>query len=223
MFNRLALSLQESHNSMMVQAFYRGDEKGLEYFYKAFHPALSLYAFKYVNDYSIAEEIASEAFVKTWKMHWKLDSFGAIRAYLYKIVYRDSMTSLEQKTKREKSYRDSQPLTTDHYTPFDHLVRSEAYRIIHNSLKDLPPGQRRVVMMHYLEGKTSGQIARELHRHPSTIKAQKKQGLEALRKKLQEQGIVRFLVGKVRNGMLQYSNFYEPIITLFYFRKHRPV
>ena len=206
----------------MAEAFHRGDEKGLEYFYKAFYPVLSLYAFKYVDDRSIAEEIASEAFVKTWRMHWKLDSFGGIRAYLYKIVHRDSIASLEQKTKREKSYRDSQPLTTDHYTPFDHLVRSEAYRIIHNSLKDLPPGQRRVVMMHYLEGKTSGQIARELHRHPSTIKAQKKQGLEALRKKLQEQGIVRFLVGKVRKGMLQYSNFYYSIITLFYLRKHKP-
>ena len=214
MFKRLVLSLQESHNStLMTQAFHSGDEKGLAYFYKAFHPALSLYAFKYVNDHSIAEEIASEAFVKTWKMHWKLDSFGAIRAYLYKIVYRDSMTSLEHKQKREKSHRDSQPLTTDHYTPFDHLVRSEAYRIIHNSLKDLPPGQRRVMMMHYLEGKTSGQIASELNLHPSTIKTQKKQGLEALRKKLQEQGIVRFLVSKVKKGMLQYSNFYASVIT----------
>jgi DNA-directed RNA polymerase specialized sigma24 family protein len=119
----------------MAEAFHRGDEKGLEYFYKTFLPALSLYAFKYVKDRSTAEEIASEAFVKTWKMCWKLDGFGAIRAYLYKIAYRDSMTSLEQKTKKEKSYKDLQPLTTDHYTPFDHLVRSEAYRIIHSVCK----------------------------------------------------------------------------------------
>lgn len=218
------MSLQESHSDkLMAEAFHRGDEKGLAYFYKAFHPVLSLYAFKYVDDHSIAEEIASEAFVKTWKMHWKLDSFGAIRAYLYKIVYRDSMTSLKLKQKREKSYRDSQPLTTDNYTPFDHLVRSEAYRLIHNSLKDLTPGQRKVVMMHYLEGKTSAQIARELGLHPSTIKTQKKRGLEILRKKLQEQGIVRFLVCKVKKGMLQYSNFYYSIITLFYLRKHKPV
>ncbi len=224
MFNLLALSLQQSHTDiLMVQAFHRGDEKGLNFFYKAFHPALSLYAFKYVNDYSIAEEVASEAFVKTWKMYWKLDSFGAIRAYLYKIVYRDSMTSLKLKQKRERSYRDSQPLTTDNYTPFDHLVRSEAYRLIHNSLKDLPPGQRKVVMMHYLEGKTSAQIARELGLHPSTIKTQKKRGLEILRKKLQEQGIIRFITCKASNLVNQYSNFWDAVITFFYIRKHNPL
>ncbi len=163
--------LQESHNSaLMSQAFQQGDEKGLAYFYKAFYPALSLYAFKYVNDLSIAEEIVSEAFVKMWKMHWKLDSFGAIRAYLYKVVYRDSITNIKQQQKMGKSYRGLQLLTTDNYTPFDNLVRSETYRIIHNSLKDLPPGQRRVVMMHYLEGKTTGQIAQELGIFKADIK-----------------------------------------------------
>ncbi len=200
----------------MVEAFHRGNEKGLAYFYKAFHPALSLYAFKYVNDHSIAEEIASEAFIKTWKMHYKLDSFGAIRAYLYKIVYRDSMKSLEQKQKREKSLRESQPLTKDHYTPFDHLVRSETYRIIHNSLKDLPPGQRRVMIMHYLEGKTSGQIARELNLHPSTINTQKKQGLEALRKKLEEQGWLKLLVSNMRKRIFKFPGIRWKVYPLIF-------
>ena len=181
----------------MAEAFHRGDEKGLAYFYKSFHPILSLYAFKYVDNHSIAEEIASEAFVKTWKMYAKLDSFGAIRAYLYKIVYRDSINSLNHKQKREKLQRDSQPLTVDNYTPFDHLVRSEAYRIVHNSLKDLPSGQRKVTMMYYLEGKSTGQIAKELNLHPSTIKTQKDKGLEALRKKLRDQGIVRFIMNTI--------------------------
>lgn len=181
----------------MAEAFQGGDERGLEYFYKAFHPALSLYAFKYVGDHSTAGEIASVAFIKTWKMHRKLGSFGVIRAYLYKIVYRDSMNSLKQTQKREKSYRDSRPLTTDHYTPFEHLVRSETCRIVHTFLKELPPGQQKVIRMYYLEEKKTGQIEKELHLHRNTIETQRKRGLEALQKKLKEQGILRYLSGVV--------------------------
>jgi RNA polymerase sigma-70 factor, ECF subfamily len=65
-----------------ASSFQRGEEKALAFFYHEFHPVLSLYANRWVEDRSIAEEIASGALVKTWQMHWKLDSYGAIQAYL---------------------------------------------------------------------------------------------------------------------------------------------
>lgn len=167
-----------------VQAFQQGDEQALAYFYHEFHPVLSLHAHRLVEDRSIAEEIASEALVKTWKMHWKLDSYGAIRAYLYKIVYRDSLAYIRKEKKRTDMHWQSQPSQSISDTPFDHVVRSEVYRIIHTALKDLSPANRKVIVMHYLEGKTTGQIARELNVHPSTVKTQKNRGLQALRKQL---------------------------------------
>ena len=165
-------------------AFQQGDEQALAFIYREFHPALALYANRWVENRSIAEEIASDALVKTWKMHWKLDSYGAIRAYLYKIVQRDSLDYIRKEKKRTAMHQQSQPPQTVSDTPFDHLVRSEVYRIIHIALKDLSPANRKVLIMHYLEGKTTGQIARELKLHPSTIKTQKTKGLETLRKKL---------------------------------------
>lgn len=167
-----------------AQAFQQGDEQALAYFYHEFHPTLALYAHRWVEDRSIAEEIASEALVKTWKMHWKLDSYGAIRAYLYKIVQRDSLAYIRKEKKRTAMHQQSQPSQSISDTPFDHVVRSEVYRIIHTALKDLSPANRKVIVMHYLEGKTTGQIARELNVHPSTVKTQKNRGLQALRKQL---------------------------------------
>lgn len=117
-------------------------------------------------------------------MHHKLDSYGAIRAYLYKTVRNASLDSLEQEQKKAKLYQMAQPGKTTHDTPFDQLVRSETYRIIHTALKQLSPANRKVIIMHYLEGKTTGQIATELNLHPSTVKTQKLKGLQALRKKL---------------------------------------
>ncbi|MCA6438767.1 MAG: sigma-70 family RNA polymerase sigma factor [Chitinophagaceae bacterium] len=167
-----------------AHAFQQGDEQALAFFYHEFHPVLSLHAHRLVEDRSIAEEIAAEALVKTWKMHWKLDSYGAIRAYLYKIVHRDSLSYIRKEKKRTAMHQQSQPPQTVSDTPFDHVVRCEVYRTIHTALKDLSPANRKVIIMHYLEGKTTGQIARELNVHPSTVKTQKNRGLQALRKQL---------------------------------------
>ncbi len=167
-----------------AQAFQQGDEQALAFFYHEFHPTLALYAHRWIEDRSIAEEIASEALVKTWKMHWKLDSYGAIRAYLYKIVQRDSLAYIRKEKKRTAMHQQSQPYQSISDTPFDHVVRSEVYRIIHTALKDLSPANRKVIIMHYLEGKTTGQIARELKLHRSTVNTQKTKGLAALRKSL---------------------------------------
>ncbi len=173
-------------------AFQQGNEQALAFVYRDFHPALAHYAYQWVQDRSIAEEIAAEALVKTWKMHWKLDSYGAIRAYLYKIVHRDSLHYVRSEKKRFEIHQQSKPAQTTSDTPFDHLVRSEVYRLIHTALKDLSPANRQVIVMHYLEGKTTGQIARELNVHPSTVKTQKNRGLQALRKQLMRPVIILF-------------------------------
>lgn len=181
-----------------AHAFQQGDEQALTFFYHEFHPVLSLHAYRLVEDRSIAEEIASEALVKTWKMHWKLDSYGAIRAYLYKIVQRDSLAYIRKEKKRTAMHQQSQPSQIVSDTPFDQLVRSEVYRTIHTALKDLSPANRKVIIMHYLEGKTTGQIARELKLHRSTVNTQKTKGLAALRKSLlRPMSILFYLIVKI--------------------------
>lgn len=167
-----------------AQAFQQGDEKALDFFYQDFHPVLSLYANRFLDNRSIAEEIASNALAKTWQMHWKLDSYGSIRAYLYKVVQRDSLAFLRKEKKRTNMHKAAQlpDITTE--TPFEQLVRTELYHLLHNALKELSPGNQRVISMYFLEGKNTNEIAQELNLHPSTVKTQKTRGLEALRKLL---------------------------------------
>ncbi len=168
----------------LLLAFRSGDEQALGVIYRDFHPALSLYANRFLNNRAIAEEVAANALAKTWKMHEKLDSYGAIRAYLYKIVQRDSLAFLRKEKKRSTIHQAAQPPDVLTDTPFEQLVRTEFYRLLHKALLELSPANRKVITMHYLEGKSTGEIARELKLHPSTIKTQKTRGLEALRKRL---------------------------------------
>ncbi len=161
--------------------FQNGNDKALSFFYHEFYPALAHYSFQLTQSRPVAEEIASEAFVKAWRMHYKLDSYAGIKAYLYKIVHRDSIEAIAKEQRRTKSFRQLPP-QTDQQTPFDIMVRSEVYRLIHSALKNLPAASRKVMIMHYIEGKTTGKISRELKLHPSTVKTHKTRGLQALRK-----------------------------------------
>jgi len=164
--------------------FQQGDEEALSFFYREFHPALTFYACRCAGNYSIAEEIASEAFVKTWRMHWKLNSYSGIRAYLYKTVQRDCQRAMKKEQKRSEIHRSVNNPTQTEETPFDKLVKAEVYRLIHAALKELSPGSQLILTMHYLEGKTTSEIAAELHLSDSTIRTQKTRGLKTLRKKL---------------------------------------
>lgn len=184
---------QNDNGNNYALLFQEGNEKALSFFYHEFFSALVHYSFQLIQDRSIAEEIASEAFVKTWKMHYKLNSYTGIKAYLYRIVHRDSIKAVSSEQKRIKTYRNLLPeATTD--TPFDKLVRTEVYHIIHTALKDLSPANRKVVIMHYLEGRSAGQIARELNLHPSTIATQKLRGLLALKKIVAKTSVILLLI-----------------------------
>lgn len=173
------------NQQFLAQAFCKGNEQALAILYEEFHPVLSYYAYNILNNRSIAEEIACGAFIKSWKMNWKLDTYGAIRAYLYKIVQRDSIAYLRKERKRSIMHRAALKPAFTTETAFEKLVRTELYHLLYNALKELPPGSQKVISMYFLEDKNTNEIARELNLHPSTVKTQKSRGLEALRKLLQ--------------------------------------
>lgn len=164
--------------------FQQGKEEALSFFYLELHPALSFFANQFLKNQQLAQEIASDAFIKTWKQHDKLNSFNAIRAYLYKIVYRDSMHNLKREQKRNSIEQIFYYSDITNNTAFDHIVRAETHRHIRSALKQLSPGSRKVITMHYLENKSTTEIAQELNLSVNTIRTQRTRGLAILRKLL---------------------------------------
>ncbi|HEY0434370.1 MAG TPA: sigma-70 family RNA polymerase sigma factor [Chitinophagaceae bacterium] len=174
--------------------FQEGNEEALSYFYREYHPALTLFAHAHVRNFHLAQEIASEAFLKVWRLHSKLDNYQGIRAYLYKTVLRDSKRARFLEVRRTQFNQDTltQPGTED--SPFSQLIRAETYRIVHSALKSLPPGYRKVISMHFIDGKSTGEIARELNASVSTVKTQKQKGLKALKKRMSKPPLFDLIV-----------------------------
>lgn len=172
--------MQEAHYhpDNYAIAFSRGDEQALAHYFSELHPALTIYANQWVKNFPLAQEIASEAFVKTWQKHYKFNSYEGIKAYLYTVVRRDSYKAARRLNHIDRFISDA----VDNNTPFSFLVRAETYRLLYAALQKLSPGNKKVITMYYLEGKTTGEIARELNLHPHTVQTQKLRGIKALQK-----------------------------------------
>jgi RNA polymerase sigma-70 factor (ECF subfamily) len=182
LFNEHELPKKQYNSTGYAALFTEGDEKALSYFFNEFHPALSLFANKFLDDRMLAEEVASNAFVKAWKFHWKVDSYASIRAYLYQIVRNECTDILRLKNRKMVLPKETFPEVVCQDVIFDNLVRSEVSRMIHSALKKLSPDTQQVLTMHYLDGKSLKEIASELNIPHSTIRTQKARGIKNLQK-----------------------------------------
>ena len=70
------------------------------------------------------------------------------------------------------------------------MTWKELVPLVDQFLADLPDHIRTPVLMHYLEGATQGEIANTLGVHQSTVSRRLSEGIEFLRKRLQNAGIV---------------------------------
>lgn len=174
------------HNEDYVFSFQQGEERGFAWFFRQFYPSLTLYCFRITGDKEISEEIASNAFIKIWEKHERFSNADSIKAYLYRIVRNDALKYLHTKKQelaanKEVIYLYANQNEKDH---FNSLVIAETSRELLNAINSLPVECSKVFRLMYIEGKTIQETAEALQLSPSTVKTQKKRGIEALRKSL---------------------------------------
>jgi RNA polymerase sigma-70 factor (ECF subfamily) len=165
-------------------AFQKGNEQALRYFYLEFHPTLAFYSNRWVNNRLVAEEIASEAFMKIWKRHQQFTDAKAIRSYLYRIVKNDSFKWLKKTREEAAAYKAIANLESGYQKDhFQFLVAAETSRQLRETISLLPPECERVFRLLYIEGKSVKETAETLSLSPSTVKTQKARGLATIRKR----------------------------------------
>jgi len=186
-FNEDDLPAKHEHNSSdYATLFQQGEEKGFAWFFRELYPALCLYAFKITGHREASEEIASNAFIVIWKRHEKFSDALSIRKYLYLIVRNDALKYLrDRKTEKSKTFkREVAYLYGSEYEKdcFNSLVTAETLRLLLHAIHCLPEECSKVFRLLYIEGKSVKETAEALQVSPSTVKTQKKRGIETLRK-----------------------------------------
>jgi RNA polymerase sigma-70 factor (ECF subfamily) len=165
-----------------AKAFRQGMPTGMTCLFNAWYVPLCQYIRTLIADPVSAEEIASEAFLKTWKYRARFCSADDIRAYLFTVARRDAVKWIQQKQKMPRL--EALPELSAATTELLPLLHHEIQTSIRNAIQTLPKRCRQVFELLYIEDKNVDEVASSLLISPYTVRAQKARGLNLLRPKL---------------------------------------
>lgn len=177
-----------------MEAFRKGDEQGLAFFFKIHYRPLCYFVTKLIQDEVEAEDIVSLAFVKLWERRKNFESPQRIKAFLYISCRNASLNFLKQlkrKTVLQQEYQKHLELVDE--TVLNHVVESEFINSLYQEVALLPLQCRRVFALLYFEGKKTDEIADTMGISVKTVRNYKARAIEILHHAFLKKGIAEAL------------------------------
>ena len=90
----------EYSDSTVINLLRQGSEKVFESIFKDYFKSLHAYAYTFLKDDELAEEVVQNVFCRIWEKRENLKTDGSLKAYLYRAVHNESLNYLKhQKVK----------------------------------------------------------------------------------------------------------------------------
>lgn len=138
-------------------------------------PALLRYAHALTGDPARAEDLVQDALAGLYR-HWRRVGAGDPYAYARRAVLNGHLS----RWRRLLRFESSRAEVPDRAVP-DAVHLSDERRLIHDALAGLPPRQRAVLVLRYLEDLTEEQVADLLGIAVGTVKSQSAKAMARLR------------------------------------------
>jgi RNA polymerase sigma factor (sigma-70 family) len=203
--------------------FNQKDEAQFSILFKTYHLPILYFVKKMLapEDDVIAEDIATETFVKAWKDAAKFVSEENIRAFLYLVAKNGALTHLQGKKRKELSHREIIYLTSEAQEDRQPATRLDDMEMINADIigylrKELQKSLSKQdhVLLRYVEGLKTKEIADELKITEKSVLNMKLSAAKNMREKIQRL-ISRGGKPEVENGILKWepSEILVPIVT----------
>lgn len=162
----------------------RKETRGFKTLFEDFYTPLVVYATRFVEEQSTAEDIVQELITDLWESKSKYVSFTAFRTFLYHSVKNRCLNYLKHKKVEERyiSYT-LVHLNQSNEEQEQQEIEEEVYRLLFTAIRELPEKCREVFEMH-LAGKKNDEIAAALQISVLTVKSQKQKALRQLKLKM---------------------------------------
>lgn len=153
-------------------------------------PQLLKQASALANNAQEAEEIVSDGFYKLWKFRETFHSVSNMSRYLRTVV-KNSGINASKFHRRQKGLKDMLHYLMDkkEETAINGMSTEEILHMVYEEIMLLPPKPQQVIML-LLDGVSYRQIATIMHMLPATVRTNKARGIEQLRKRLRERGVL---------------------------------
>ncbi|GAA3430659.1 SigE family RNA polymerase sigma factor [Kutzneria kofuensis] len=157
------------------------DEQEFAEYFAARRDAVRRTAYLMCGDWHRADDLAQTAFVALHRRWHKIRDREALDAYVRRTVVRAVIDESRRPWRRER-FTDQLPDTPTAATEVGDAVATR--HVLLDGLRKVPPRQRAVLVLRFLEGLDVAAAAKVLKCTEGTVKSQTARGLETLRAEL---------------------------------------
>ena len=177
-----------NHN-IWVKQLIEGDEAAYKIFFKEYYQIFAHFAFKYVKDIDVAEDIVHDVILDLYSNKRDFTSLNKLKSFLYLSIKNRCFNYIEHENAKQ-NYLQASTLQQDEDYFLDAIIEEEVYFLMHKAINELPD-QIQTIYELSLIGKSNEEIARVLNLSLDSVKSYKKRGKQILKEKLK--GLICFL------------------------------
>ena len=164
------------------------DAQALAEIYDRYAESIYRYAYRFVGDANLAEDLTSEVFLKL------LQVLGTSRAprtqlqgWLYRVARNLAVDWFRQQAKGVQ-YSLNEELTPDGDSPATRLEEQQLHQDLREAISKLTPSQQQVIVLRFGEGRKISEIGRMMGKSEGSVKLMQYRAMKRLRKLLENQG-----------------------------------
>ena len=173
------------YDSLLVVRSQTGDEAAFAELVERYSPRLSYFLRKLLARVGGEDDALQDVWLDAFRHLPRLKDPQALRAWLYRIA-RDRAFRRLRKARRVEQPLDEASVVDESAADESHFSPEDAARI-HARLDDLPPEQREVLVLKFLEEMSYEEIARVVGCPLGTVRSRIYYGKQALRRALTEE------------------------------------
>lgn len=169
--------------------------------FRRYYKPLRAYAFRFVNDWTAAEDIVQDVFFELWTRRDSIRFNESVNSYLFKAVYSRSINFLKSNLQNNKCSLNEKTECSilDQYIE-DHmqnqersLLLNELEREIKDFVESLPPQCKKIFILSRTYHLKNHEIANQLCISVKAVEKQITKALSELKLHLRKKGLLFFL------------------------------
>ncbi|MGV8096748.1 MAG: RNA polymerase sigma-70 factor [Mangrovibacterium sp.] len=163
--------------------FDNGESIDFNDFFKENFAVFSSFAFRYIPDPDVCEDIVQEVFITFWQQKKVFPNLISVKAYFYTVIRNLCLNHIKHDLVKQKYSLENQSEIESTNFFLEGILRKEANGIIYDEINKLPLMEKRVLLLS-LKEYSNEQIANELNIKLTTVRTHKSRAYQVLRKRL---------------------------------------
>lgn len=171
--------------SVEIEKIRSGDAEAFELLFRRFFHPLVAFAYHYVYDHEVAEDLVQDVFIHLWSHRERLDPGRNAKTYLYTAVRNRAFKYARHLRVREeyRIHHIVSGVTGD--SPEQQAMNAEFHKALERSIQSLPVKCRTIFCMNRFDDLKYREIALILDISVKTVETQMSRALKFLKKQLQ--------------------------------------